>query len=89
MNLTTIDTAITAISTHRGTFGAAINRLDHTVSSLGIAQENMMASKSRTHDVDMANEMSNLSRLQILQESGIAMLAQANMHQSSVLKLLG
>lgn len=89
MNLTTIDTAITAISTHRGTFGAAINRLDHTVSSLGIAQENMMAAESRIRDVDMANEMSNLSRLQILQESGIAMLAQANMHQSSVLKLLG
>ncbi len=89
MNLTTIDTAITAISAKRGTFGAAQNRLEYTVSSLGIAQENLMAAESRIRDVDMAQEMANYSRLQILQESGIAMLAQANMTQSNVLKLLG
>ena len=89
MNLTAIDTAITAISTHRGTFGASQNRLEYTVSSLGIAQENLMAAESRIRDVDMAQEMANYSRLQILQESGIAMLAQANMTQSNVLKLLG
>lgn len=88
MNVTNIDTAITGISTFRGTFGAAINRLEYTTNSLGIAQENMMAAESRIRDVDMANEMVNLSKLQILQESGVAMLAQANMHQSSVLKLL-
>ena len=48
-----------------------------------------MAAESRIRDVDMAQEMANYSRLQILQESGIAMLAQANMTQSNVLKLLG
>lgn len=88
-NVTNIDTAITAISGFRGTFGAAANRLESTVNSLGIAAENMMAAESRIRDVDMAQEMVSLSRLQILNESGIAMLAQANMHQSSVLKLLG
>jgi flagellin len=89
MNITAIDTAITAISGHRGTFGAAINRLEYTTNSLGIAQENLMAAESRIRDVDMAMEMANFSRMQILQESGIAMLAQANQHQSAVLKLLG
>ena len=89
MDLTAIDTAISAISAHRGTFGAAQNRLEYTVSSLGIAQENLMAAESRIRDVDMAQEMANFSRLQILQESGVAMLAQANMTQSAVLKLLG
>jgi flagellin len=87
-NLTNIDTAITAISTFRGQFGAASNRLDYAVDSLGIAQENMMAAESRIRDVDMAEEFSNMSKLQIMQQSGIAMLAQANMSQQNVLKLL-
>ena len=86
--ITDIDTAIASISTMRGAFGSVSNRLEHTVSSLGIAQENIMAAESRIRDVDMASEMVNLSKLQILQESGVAMLAQANMHQSAVLKLL-
>jgi flagellin len=89
INLATIDTAITGISTMRGSFGAVVNRLEHTINSLGVAQENMMAAESRIRDVDVANEMANLSRLQILQQSGIAMLAQANMQRSSVLGLLG
>jgi flagellin len=89
MNLGTIDNAIAAISTHRGTFGAATNRLEYTVNSLGVAQENLMAAESRIRDVDMAQEMANMTRLQILQESGIAMLAQANSTQSAVLRLLG
>lgn len=88
MDLDAIDTAIAAIATHRGTFGAAQNRLEYTVNALGIAQENLMAAESRIRDVDMAQEMANFSRLQILQESGVAMLAQANMTQSAVLKLL-
>ncbi len=86
--LTAIDTAITSISTMRSTFGAVSNRLEHTISALGIAQENVMAAESRIRDVDMADEMANMTRLQILQESGVAMLAQANTQQSSVLKLL-
>jgi flagellin len=87
--ISAIDTAITAISGFRGTFGAVSNRLDYTINSLGVAQENLMAAESRIRDVDMAQEMANYSRLQILQESGIAMLSQANMTQSNVLKLLG
>jgi flagellin len=87
-NLADLDTAINAIATDRGSFGAVQNRLEYTTNALGIAQENMMAAESRIRDVDMAQEMTNYSRLQILQESGVAMLAQANMTQQTVLKLL-
>ncbi|MCW2923769.1 MAG: flagellin [Thermoleophilia bacterium] len=87
-NIASIDTAITSITGFRGTFGATSNRLEHTINSLGIAQENMMAAESRIRDVDVAQEMTNLSKLQILQESGIAMLAQANVQHSNLLKLL-
>lgn len=87
-NLTEIDTAINNVSTSRSTFGALQNRLEYTNNALGIAQENIMAAESRIRDVDMAQEMTTLARLQILQESGIAMLAQANMHQNTVLRLL-
>jgi flagellin len=86
--ISAVDTAITAISGFRGTFGAVSNRLDYTINSLGVAQENLMAAESRIRDVDMAQEMANMTRLQILQESGIAMLSQANMKNSSVLRLL-
>jgi flagellin len=88
-NLTDIDAAITAIATDRGQMGALQNRLEYTSNALGIAQENMMAAESRIRDVDMAQEMTTLARLQILQESGVAMLAQANMNQQTVLRLLG
>ena len=87
--LADIDDFVNQISTARGAMGAVQNRLEYTVNSLGIAQENLMAAESRIRDVDMAQEMANFSRLQILQESGVAMLAQANMTQSAVLKLLG
>ena len=88
-NLTDIDAAIDAIATDRGMMGALQNRLEYTSNALGIAQENMMAAESRIRDVDMAQEMTTLARLQILQESGVAMLAQANMQQQTVLRLLG
>lgn len=87
-NLTQIDTAIGNISVDRGKMGAMQNRLEYTTNALGIAQENMMAAESRIRDVDMAQEMTTLARLQILQESGVAMLAQANMQQQTVLRLL-
>jgi flagellin len=87
-NLTDIDAAIDAIATDRGQMGALQNRLEYTTNALGIAQENMMAAESRIRDVDMAQEMTTLARLQILQESGVAMLAQANMQQQTVLRLL-
>jgi flagellin len=87
-NITNIDTAITAMSGFRGQFGAVSNRLEYTINTLGVAQENLMAAESRIRDVDMAQEMANYTRLQILQESGIAMLGQANMNQSAVMRLL-
>jgi len=87
-NLTDIDTLINDISTQRGAFGAIQNRLEHTVNALGIYQENLMAAESRIRDVDMAAEMTNFTKLQILQQSGTAMLAQANMSSQGVLSLL-
>ena len=73
-----LDAAIDALSTARAAFGAVQNRLEHTVNALGIYQENLMAAESRIRDVDMAQEMTNFTKLQILQQSGTAMLAQAN-----------
>jgi len=87
-NVTDIDSIMNALSTARGQFGAVQNRLEHTVNALGIQQENVMAAESRIRDVDMAAEMTNFTKMQILQQSGTAMLAQANMLQSSVLNLL-
>jgi flagellin len=87
-NITLLDTAIQNIAAARGQFGAIQNRLEYTNDALGIYQENLMAAESRIRDVDMAEEMTNMTRLQILQESGMAMLAQANQQGSSVLSLL-
>lgn len=83
-----LDTEIDALSANRATFGAIQNRLEHTIASLGIYQENLMAAESRIRDVDMAAEMTTYTKLQILQQSGTAMLAQANQSSQSVLKLL-
>ncbi|MBC7643849.1 MAG: flagellin FliC [Thermoleophilia bacterium] len=88
IDISKIDTAISRIAQNRSTFGAVQNRLEHTVNSLGVYQENLTAAESRIRDVDMASEMTNFTRLQILQQSGTAMLAQANMLTSSVLSLL-
>lgn len=87
-NVANIDTAINAISGLRGQMGAISNRLEYTSNALGIAQENMMAAESRIRDVDMAQEMTTFARLQILQESGVAMLAQANQRSANIVKLL-
>ena len=83
-----IDNAVDSISTTRATYGAIQNRLEHTANSLGVYQENLMSAESRIRDVDMAEEMTNFTRLQILQQSGTAILAQANSQSSSVLSLL-
>ena len=83
-----IDAAIDAISAQRAVFGAVQNRLEHTLSNLAVYQENLTASESRIRDVDMAAEMVNFTKLQILQQSGTAMLAQANQTPQSVLQLL-
>jgi len=88
VDLKAIDDAISGIANNRGTFGAVQNRLEHTINSLGVYQENLQAAESRIRDVDMAEEMTNFTRLQILQQSGTAMLAQANQSSAGVLSLL-
>jgi flagellin len=84
-----IDNAIQVISAQRGALGAITNRFESTINSINVAIENLTASESRIRDVDMAMEMTNFSRLQILQQSGTSMLGQANQVPQSVLSLLG
>jgi flagellin len=88
-DISEIDTAITAVSAARGEMGAVQNRLDHTLAVSAAYQENLTSAESRIRDVDMAEEMVNLTKMQILQQAGTAMLAQANQAPQSVLKLLG
>ena len=83
-----IDTAINNVSAARADFGAVQNRLEHTVSNLASYQENLTASESRIRDADMAQEMATFSKLQILQQAGTSMLAQANQAPQSVLSLI-
>jgi flagellin len=86
--VTALDNAVNTVSEKRGKFGAVQNRLEHTVASLGVAQENMSAAESRIRDVDMAQEMVQFTRNQILLQAGTAMLAQANAAPQVVLQLL-
>jgi len=83
-----IDEAIEAVSSQRAEFGAVQNRLEHTLNNLAVYQENLSASESRIRDVDMASEMVEFTKLQILQQAGTSMLAQAQQSGSSVLSLL-
>jgi flagellin len=76
------------VSAIRGTLGAGQNRLENTISNLGVASENLAASESRIRDVDMAKEMVNFTKAQILQQAGTSILAQANQSSQSVLSLL-
>jgi flagellin len=84
-----IDAAITAVSTSRASFGAVQNRLEHSLSVSAAYQENLTSAESRIRDVDMADEMVSLTKNQILQQAGTAMLSQANQAPQSVLRLLG
>jgi flagellin len=86
--LASIDTAIKNVSTSRSKLGAVQNRLEHRLNNLATYQENLVASESRIRDVDMASEMVNFTKLQILQQAGTSMLAQANQAPQSVLSLL-
>ena len=87
-DLSEIDAAITSVSSTRATFGAVQNRLEHALSVTAAYQENMVSAESRIRDVDMAEEMVNLTKSQILQQAGTAMLAQANQLPQAVLTLL-
>ncbi len=83
-----IDTAIKTVSTERSRLGATQNRLEHKIANLNVAVENLSASESRIRDTDMAQEMMNMSRSQILSQAGTSMLSQANQSQQGVLSLL-
>ncbi len=83
-----IDDAIKAVSTQRADLGAIQNRFDHTINNLNVAVENLTASESRIRDADMAQEMVQFTRNQILSQAGTAMLAQANQASQGVLSLL-
>ncbi|MEJ5999967.1 flagellin N-terminal helical domain-containing protein [Paucibacter soli] len=83
-----IDTAIKNVSTERATLGASQNRFDAVISNLLVAVENQSAARSRIMDADFASETANLSRAQILQQAGNAMVAQSNQLPQQVLTLL-
>ena len=87
-DITEIDAALDGVSAARATFGAVQNRLEHTMAVQAVYQENLVSAESRIRDVDMAEEMTNLTKTQILQQAGTAMLAQANQAPQSVLSLL-
>jgi flagellin len=87
--IASIDAAISTITTNRATLGAIQNRLEQTINRLGIMAENLQSAESRVRDADMAQEMIKFTKSQILQQSGMSMLAQANAAPQSVLQLLG
>ncbi len=87
--LSTLDSAINAKDTIRAAFGYKMNRLESVVDVLNIQAENLSTSQSRVADVDVATEMSNMTRNQVLASAGVAMLAQANAMPQMALKLLG
>jgi flagellin len=86
--ISNIDTAIDEVSTQRATLGASQSRFDAVISNLQIGVENQTAARSRIMDTDYAAETANLSRANILQQAGNAMVAQANQLPSQVLQLL-
>ncbi len=87
-NLEILDTAINTVSNARATFGAQQNRLDHTINNLTTTKENLSEANSRIRDVDMAEEMMEFTKSNILSQAATAMLAQANQMPQGVLQLL-
>ncbi|ASB87181.1 flagellin Hag [Bacillus sonorensis] len=88
VQLKSIDDAIKQVSTQRSKLGAVQNRLEHTINNLGASSENLTAAESRIRDVDMAKEMSEFTKNNILSQASQAMLAQANQQPQNVLQLL-
>ncbi|MBV4421987.1 flagellin [Clostridium tyrobutyricum] len=86
--ISTIQNAIEKVSTQRSKLGAYQNRLEHTINNLGTSSENLTSAESRIRDVDMASEMSEYSKNNILSQAAQAMLAQANQQPQQVLQLL-
>jgi flagellin len=86
--ITEIDAAITTLNTRRADLGAAQNRLEHTIASLGVSVENLTSAESRIRDADIAEMTSRMTSYQILQQAGTAVLAQANQAPQNVMRLL-
>ena len=86
--ITIINNAIEMVSSERSKLGANQNRLEHTINNLGTSSENLTAAESRIRDVDMAKEMMDMTKNNILQQAAQAMLAQANQQPQGVLQLL-
>jgi len=86
--LSSLDNAIKTVSSERGKLGATQNRLEHTINNLGTTSENLASSESRIRDVDMAKEMMEFTKNNILSQAAQAMLAQANQQPQGVLQLL-
>jgi flagellin len=86
--ITAIDTAIETVSNERAKLGAVQNRFEHTIANLSVAAENLAASESRIRDTDMAKQMVEFTRANILKQAGVAMLSQANQAPQAVLQLL-
>ncbi|MFN4267833.1 MAG: flagellin, partial [Fervidobacterium pennivorans] len=83
-----VDAAIHKVSSARAALGAIQNRLEHTIANLGVAAENLTAAESRIRDADMAKEMMQFTKQQILLQSSMSMLAQANAQPQQVLQLM-
>ncbi len=86
--ITAIDTALDVVNTERATYGAVQNRFEAVIGTLQVSAENQTAARSRIMDADFAKETAALTRAQILQQAGTAMLAQANQVPQTVLQLL-
>lgn len=86
--ITSVNTAINAVSTQRSKLGAIQNRLNHKIANLDTSAENLSAAESRIRDIDMAKEMTNFTKQNILSQAATAMLAQANSAPQNVLQLL-
>ena len=86
--ITTIDKALRSVSDTRASLGAVQNRFEHTINNLNVSVENLSASESRIRDTDVAQEMVQFTRSQILTQAGTSMLSQANQSAQNVLSLL-
>ncbi|WP_330389659.1 flagellin [Geosporobacter ferrireducens] len=86
--ITAINNALISVASFRADLGAVQNRLEHTIKNVDVAAENLQASESRIRDTDMAKEMMQYTRANILQQAATAMLAQANQAPQGVLQLL-
>ena len=83
-----VDAALRKVNKQRADLGAYHNRLEHAIRGLDVGAENLQASESRIRDVDIAQETSNMTSLQILQQAGVSILSQANMTSQLALNLL-